>query len=83
MRIDKLLSNIGFGSRKEVKQLLKTGAVKIDGESVKDPKKHVDPYQQQVTVNDERVEYKEFVYLLMNKPAGYLSATEDEYQETV
>lgn len=83
MRIDKLLSNIGFGSRKEVKQLLKTGAVKIDGEPVKDPKTHVDPDQQQVTVNDERVEYKEFVYLLMNKPAGYLSATEDEYQETV
>lgn len=83
MRIDKLLSNIGFGSRKEVKQLLKTGAVKIDGEPVKDPKTHVDPERQQVTVNDERVEYKEFVYLLMNKPAGYLSATEDEYQETV
>jgi len=83
MRIDKLLSNIGFGSRKEVKQLLKTGAVKIDGEPVKDPKTHVDPERQQVIVNDERVEYKEFVYLLMNKPAGYLSATEDEYQETV
>ncbi len=83
MRIDKLLSNVGFGSRKEVKQLLKKGAVKIDGEPVKDPKTHVIPDQQEVTVNEEIVEYKEFVYLIMNKPAGYLSATEDEYQETV
>ena len=83
MRIDKLLSNIGFGSRKEVKQLLKTGAVKVDGEIIKDPKTHVDPDQQQVTVNEELVQYKEFVYLIMNKPAGYLSATEDDYQETV
>jgi len=83
MRIDKLLSNIGFGSRKEVKQLLKKGVVKIDGQPVKDPKTHVDPDQQEVMVNEEVVEYKEFVYLLMNKPAGYLSATEDEYQETV
>jgi len=83
MRIDKLLSNIGFGSRKEVKQLLKKGVVKIDGQPVKDPKTHVDPDQQEVMVNEEVVEYKEFVYLLMNKPAGYLSATEDEYKETV
>ncbi|MFD2213594.1 pseudouridine synthase [Metabacillus endolithicus] len=83
MRIDKLLANIGFGSRKEVKQLLKTGAVKVEGEPIKDPKTHVDPDNQHITVNEEKVEYKEFVYLLMNKPAGYLSATEDEYQETV
>ncbi len=83
MRIDKLLANVGFGSRKEVKQLLKTGVVKADGEPIKDPKTHVDPDKQQITVNDEIVEYREYVYLLMNKPAGYLSATEDDYQETV
>ncbi|MDQ0224537.1 pseudouridine synthase [Metabacillus niabensis] len=83
MRVDKLLANIGYGSRKEVKKLLKTGVVVADGIVIKDPKTHVDPEKQQITVNGEKIEYKEFVYLLMNKPAGYLSATEDDYQETV
>lgn len=83
MRIDKLLANIGFGSRKDVKKMLKTGVVIADGVVIKDAKTHVDPNTQQITVNGEVVEYKEFVYLLMNKPAGYLSATEDEHQETV
>ncbi|KKI88830.1 pseudouridine synthase [Bacillus sp. SA1-12] len=83
MRIDKLLANVGFGSRKDVKKLLKTGVVKADGEIIKDPKIHVNPEEQNVTVNGEAISYKEFIYLLMNKPAGYLSATEDEFQKTV
>lgn len=83
MRIDKLLANVGYGSRKDVKKILKTGVVKADGEVIKDPKTHVNPDEQHVTVNGDKIEYKEFVYLLMNKPAGYLSATEDEFQETV
>lgn len=83
MRIDKLLANIGYGSRKEVKKMLKTGVVLADGAVIKDPKTHVKPEIQLVTVNGEKIEYKEYVYLLMNKPAGYLSATEDELQETV
>ncbi|MED4533493.1 pseudouridine synthase [Metabacillus fastidiosus] len=83
MRIDKLLANTGYGSRKEVKQLLKSGTVFADGEKVKDPKTHVDPEKQQITVNGETIEYKEFIYLLLNKPAGFISATEDEYDETV
>ena len=78
-----MLANLGFGTRKEVKKLLKTGAVKIDGETVKDAKQHVDPESQAVTVHGETVEYKEFIYLMMNKPAGLLSATEDSSQETV
>ncbi|OLS35845.1 pseudouridine synthase [Bacillus sp. MRMR6] len=83
MRIDKMLANLGFGSRKEVKQLLKTGAVKVDDVVVKDPKQHVDTNTQTVTLNGEVVEYKEFIYLMMNKPPGVLSATEDQSTETV
>ncbi|USK32974.1 rRNA pseudouridine synthase [Bacillus sp. F19] len=83
MRIDKLLSNIGYGSRKEVKQLLKTGAVKADGVTIKDAKTHVDPAEQRITVHGETVDYKEHIYLMLNKPGGYLSATEDSVQETV
>jgi 16S rRNA pseudouridine516 synthase len=83
LRIDKMLANLGFGSRKEVKQLLKSGAVKIDDVVVKDPKQHVDSNNQIVTLNGDVIEYKEFIYLMMNKPQGVLSATEDSAQETV
>lgn len=78
-----MLSNIGFGTRKEVKKLLKSGAVKIEGVIIKDAKQHVDPKKQIVTVHGEEVEYREFIYLMMNKPPGILSATEDDRQETV
>ncbi|MEH7115284.1 pseudouridine synthase [Neobacillus niacini] len=83
MRIDKMLANLGYGSRKEVKQLLKSGAVKIDDVIVKDAKQHVDTNKQMVTLNGEVIEYREFIYLMMNKPQGVLSATEDSVGETV
>nr|WP_081591290.1 MULTISPECIES: pseudouridine synthase [Bacillus] len=83
MRIDKMLANVGYGTRKEVKKLLKTGAVKVDGAIIKDAKQHVDPEKQSITVLGVEVEYREFIYLMMNKPAGILSATEDDRQETV
>jgi 16S rRNA pseudouridine516 synthase len=83
MRIDKLLANLGYGSRKEVKGLLKAGAVKINDAVVKDAKQHVDPNKETVTLNGEVLEYKEFIYLMMNKPQGVLSATEDHRDETV
>ena len=83
MRIDKFLSNMGFGSRKEVKVLLKTKAVEVNGEIVRDPKVHVDEHADQVLVGGEAVAYTEFIYLLMNKPQDVLSATEDKYDQTV
>ncbi|MDX5475507.1 MAG: rRNA pseudouridine synthase [Bacillaceae bacterium] len=81
--MDKLLANSGYGTRKEVKKLLKSGVVKVDGKVEKDAKTHVDPYTQNVEVHGELVEYKEFIYLMMNKPPGILSATEDRSQQTV
>ncbi|MDX8359229.1 pseudouridine synthase [Cytobacillus sp. IB215316] len=83
MRIDKLLANVGYGSRKEVKKLLKSGAVKVDGVTIKDAKTHINPNEQQISLLGEIVEYKEFIYLMMNKPQGIISATEDERHETV
>ncbi len=78
-----MLANLGYGSRKEVKQLLKSGAVKVDDSVVKDAKQHVDTNKQTITLNGEIIEYKEFIYLMMNKPQNVLSATEDNSQETV
>lgn len=83
MRLDKWLSNSGIGSRKEVKKLLKTGAVTVNGKVIKDPKQHVQPDTDEVMLFDEPVQYREFIYLLMNKPAGVISATEDKRDETV
>lgn len=83
MRLDKLLANMGYGSRKEVKHLLKQKAVKVDGVVVKDAALHVEPDTQDVSVFDERVIYTEFIYLMMNKPQGVISATEDRYDKTV
>lgn len=78
-----MLANLGHGSRKEVKKLLKDGAVKINETIVKDPKEHVDPNKDNVTVHGLEVVYKEFIYLMMNKPTGVISATEDSVDETV
>ncbi|KDN57162.1 pseudouridine synthase [Exiguobacterium sp. AB2] len=83
MRIDKLLANMGYGSRKDVKLLLKQGAVQVDGQPVKDAKRHVKPETEVVTVFGEAVDYKPFVYLMMNKPEGVVSATEDQVETTV
>ncbi|WP_233004425.1 pseudouridine synthase [Exiguobacterium aurantiacum] len=83
MRIDKLLANMGYGSRKDVKILLKQGAVRIDDQPVKDAKRQINLEAERVTVYGEVVEYKPFVYLMMNKPAGVISATEDKVESTV
>lgn len=83
MRIDKFLSNMGYGSRKDVKILLKSKAVEVNGEVIRDAKQHVNEAADTVTVAGEQVEYVEFIYLMMNKPPGVISATEDKYDETV
>ena len=83
MRIDKLLTNMGYGSRKEVKKFIKQGAVIVNGELVHNPGSHVDPKKDRIFVFGDEVIYREFVYFMMNKPQGFLSATEDSMQPTV
>ncbi|GAA0495070.1 pseudouridine synthase [Alkalibacterium sp. m-11] len=83
MRLDKLLAHSGLGTRKEVKKLLKTKIVEVNEKTVTDPKTHVDPDTDKVTVGGEKLDYQEFVYFMMNKPQGVISATEDLMHETV
>lgn len=83
MRIDKCLANSGVGTRQEVKKILKAGLVRVDGIVVKDGKTQVNPDKVAISVNGEEITYKEFVYFMMNKPQGYISATEDRYLKTV
>lgn len=82
-RLDKILSNLGYGTRKEVKDLIKAGAVEIEGITAKDAGLQVDPYSQCIKVNNKEISYREFVYIMMNKPQGVVSATEDTRDTTV
>jgi 16S rRNA pseudouridine516 synthase len=82
-RLDKILSNMGCGSRKEIKDMAKKGMIKVDENIVKDPSQHVDPASQEIVVNGEVIIYRDKVYIMLHKPPGVISATEDAREETV
>ncbi|WP_017413379.1 pseudouridine synthase [Clostridium tunisiense] len=82
-RLDKILANLGYGSRKEVKALCRKGEVVVDGTPVKDSAEKVDPVNSTIEVKGEKINYRKFIYLMMNKPSGVVSATFDNHDETV
>lgn len=82
-RIDKILAHIGHGSRNDIKIMVKQGCIKVNGSVVKDRGLHVDPYNDSIELNGEKIEYKEFIYLMLHKPQGVVSATEDKHEATV
>ncbi|MBM7616343.1 pseudouridine synthase [Alkaliphilus hydrothermalis] len=82
-RLDKVLAHLGYGSRKEINRLCKGGLVTVDGEVIKSSSTHVDTENSIIKVGDEEINYREFVYLMMNKPDGVISATEDSRHQTV
>ena len=83
MRLDKFLSNMGVGTRTEVKQLLKKNSVKVNNKVEKSPKYQVNPEQDEITVDGKIIEYINHVYIMLNKPKGYVSATYDDINQTV
>lgn len=83
IRIDKLLANMGKGTRSEMRDALKYGQVKVNGVVIRTGKEKVDADLDVVTYKGEVVEYKKHVYLMMNKPQGVISATEDNFHKTV
>lgn len=82
-RLDKLLSSTGRWSRREVKDLVRQGRVLVDGQAVRKPEEKVDPAVSRIQVNGEEIDCAPYVYLMLHKPAGLLSATEDRSQKTV
>ena len=82
-RLDKFLAAQGKGTRKEVGRLIRSGAVAVDGVPVRDPAAKVDPSCQTVAVGGSPILWQEHLYIMMNKPAGVLYATEDRRQKTV
>ena len=83
MRLDKFLAEVGLGSRKEVKQLIKKGHISVNQKIEKSDKKQIDPEKDQVDYQGEILHYQEFYYYLLHKPAGVVSATEDKHDQTV
>lgn len=78
MRVDKMIGNANLDTRRNIKRNAKKGGLVINGELVKDTSTQVDPNVDEVFYMGEYVDYFENIYIMMNKPAGYLSATIDQ-----
>ncbi len=83
MRIDKFLSEMGVCSRSEASKLAKKGELTVDGLPVKRTDAHIEPGVNEVRLKGELIGYKKFTYIMLNKPDGYISATEDGRESTV
>lgn len=82
-RLDKVLANMGYGSRKDVKSFIKAGLVSVNGKIILDNSFKVDPNNDMIQFKDEVVNYRKYVYLMMNKPQGLVSSTDDPFSRTV
>ena len=82
-RIDKIIASQGKYSRSEVKALISKKRVTVNGEVIKSSSVKADPTTACIIVNGEELSFKKFVYLMLNKPKGYVSATEDRDHQTV
>lgn len=76
IRLDKLLSNMGFGSRKEIKNIIRSGCVEIDEKVIKDPSAKINHNDKRIFVKGEPVKYQKYTYIMLNKPAGIVSSTD-------
>ena len=79
MRIDKFITECGLASRKEAALVAKRGGLLVDGVAVRDTSKHIDPERVRVTFMGREVIYRRFTYVMLNKPEGYVSATDDPH----
>lgn len=82
-RLDKILSNFGFGTRSEIRLVVRNGKVRVDGNIVKDSALQVNPECAVIDVNGKVLNYRKYIYIMMNKPAGIISATQDNKLKTV
>ena len=83
MRLDKLLAHYGIGTRKEVKNYIRKGFVTVNGSIIKKDDFKVDYETDKIIFDGELITYKPYVYIMLNKPAGYVSATKDNVHPTV
>jgi 16S rRNA U516 pseudouridylate synthase RsuA-like enzyme len=79
VRLNKYLANLGICARREVKQLLKSQVITVNGERAKEPGLRIDPAKDVILLNGKKLKALQFVYYLLNKPKGVVSTTADEY----
>lgn len=82
MRFDKLVADSASLTRSEARKIIKSGAAAADGVIIRDIAKNIDP-SASLTVDGQAVSYRQFVYIMLNKPQGVISATEDKRKKTV
>ncbi len=82
-RLDKVLVETGRWSRKEAKELIRRGQVLVNGVVIRQPERKIEPEAAALTVRGEQISWNRYCYLMMNKPAGVLTATKDREQKTV
>ena len=82
-RLDKFLCDSGAGTRSQVKLILKAGRVTVDGKVEKDNSKKIDPARQVITLDGSVLGGRRRAVVMLNKPAGYVTATEDPVEKTV
>ena len=75
MRLDKFLCETGFGTRSQVKEMLKKGQVTVNGVAAKKPEQKIDEHKDQITCQGKTASYEKHVYYMLHKPAGVVSAT--------
>ena len=83
IRLDKYLADMGKGTRTELKEMIRKGRIKVNGEVVKKPETKIRKGEDTILLDNAPVEYVELEYYLLNKPQGVISATEDRRRETV
>jgi len=83
MRIDKLLSNLKYGSRNDIKKMVKNKLIEVNGETIKSSSIQVNPDTDQIYLDGIKVYYKEEVVLMLNKPKDYVCANKDGLHKTV
>lgn len=83
IRLDKYLADMGLGTRSELKKMIRSGRVQIDGVPVKKPEEKVDIESQTVTLDGKNVAYQTMEYYMLHKPSGVVSATKDKKEKTV
>lgn len=83
IRVDKYLAEMSAGTRSEVKKIIKSGRVTVDGNEVKKPETKIDEKLSTVCVDGRQIKYNKYEYYMLNKPKGYVSATTDKEHKTV
>lgn len=83
MRLDKFLAHANYGTRREVKKIIRSGWVSVNDQIIKNDDFKIDESKDIICVDNEQVIYQQFYYIMLNKPNGYVSATIDDRYPTV